>query len=100
LMDDLDQASLRRFAMKIQFNYLKPEQVCRMLEQECVGGLSDKDRVDVMKVNHLAPGDFSAVKKRLGLMGVEATAETMIRELKEEVLVKNLELSNPIGFGV
>ena len=100
LMDDLDQASLRRFAMKIQFDYLKPEQVCRMLEQECVGGLSDKNRMDVMQMNQLAPGDFSAVKKRLRLLGVASTAEMMIRELKEEVRVKNLDTSNPIGFGV
>jgi len=37
LMDDLDQASLRRFAIKVKFDYLKPEQASRMLERECVG---------------------------------------------------------------
>jgi len=34
LMDDLDQASLRRFAIKVEFDYLTPAQSCKMLQQE------------------------------------------------------------------
>jgi len=46
----------------------------------------------------LAPGDFSAVKKRINILGMEATPDVMIRELQEEVSVKNINVSNPIGF--
>jgi len=100
LMDDLDQASLRRFAIKVKFDYLKPEQACRMLEKECVGALSDKDKCDITSMSCLAPGDFSAVKKRLDILGMEATSDVMIQALKDEVLVKEEKISNPIGFGM
>jgi SpoVK/Ycf46/Vps4 family AAA+-type ATPase len=98
LMDDLDQASLRRFAIKVKFDYLKPEQACRMLEKECVGVLSDKDNRDIASMSCLAPGDFSAVKKRLDILGMKGTADVMIQELKEEVLIKSDHHTSNFGF--
>jgi len=98
LMDDLDQASMRRFAIKVKFDYLKPEQACRMLEKECVGVLSDKDKRDITSIGYLAPGDFSAVKKRLDILGIKGTAGVMIQELKEEVLIKSDHHTSNFGF--
>jgi len=98
LMDDLDQASLRRFAIKVEFDYLKPEQAVNMLQQECIGEITEKDRQTISMMSNLAPGDFSAVKKRLELLGQEATPHNLIQELKVEVAIKEHQLSNPIGF--
>jgi len=38
------------------------------------------------------------VKKRMDILGMKATASVMIQELKEEVNVKQLNVSKPIGF--
>jgi len=98
LMDDLDQASLRRFAIKVEFDYLKPDQAINMLEQESVGELSPEDARAIAMISNLAPGDFAAVKKRLEILGMEATPDMMIRELQTEVQVKHDAVSKPIGF--
>ncbi|HKI59803.1 MAG TPA: ATP-binding protein, partial [Mariprofundaceae bacterium] len=97
LMDDLDQASLRRFAIKVQFDYLKPDQAWAMLLQECIGEATDNDRKSIAGLNRLAPGDFSAVKKRLSILGLAASANEMIEGLRAEVAVKGGS-SNSIGF--
>jgi len=98
LMDDLDQASLRRFAIKVEFDYLKPDQAIKMLDQESVGELSPEDTRSIAMLSNLAPGDFAAVKKRLEILGLKATPDVMIKELRAEVQVKYGAVSGPIGF--
>lgn len=98
LMDDLDQASLRRFAVKVSFDYLTHEQACLMLEKECVGELSSQDKRALSLMTNLAPGDFAAVNKRLEILDVEATSNALLKELKEEVSIKSGTQSKSIGF--
>jgi len=98
LMDDLDQASLRRFAIKVQFDYLKPDQAWRMLQKECLGKATDKDRRAITAMRNLAPGDFAAVKKRLAILGRDATADALIAGLKEECAIKDDQPGAGIGF--
>jgi SpoVK/Ycf46/Vps4 family AAA+-type ATPase len=98
LMDDLDQASLRRFAIKVEFDYLSPDQACKMLQQECIGKITDRDRQAITLMTNIAPGDFSAVKKRLEILGLDATPEILVRELHVETAVKEGGTHNQIGF--
>jgi len=98
LMDDLDQASLRRFAIKVEFDYLKPDQAVKMLREECITAPTAEDVRAMAMLSNLAPGDFAAVKKRLDILGLAATPEVMIRELKREVDVKQGSVSKTIGF--
>jgi len=98
LMNDLDQASLRRFAIKVEFDYLKPEQAWRMLQQECIGKPSAKDRQSITAMRNLAPGDFASVKKRLAILGQDATADALIAGLKEECAIKGDQPGGGIGF--
>jgi len=98
LMDDLDQASLRRFAIKVEFDYLKPEQALRMLKQECIGKPSARANQSIIAMRNLAPGDFAAVKKRLAILGQDATADVLITGLQEECALKNDQSTNHIGF--
>jgi len=98
LMDDLDQASLRRFAIKVEFDYLNPDQAWRMLQKECVGKVTKRDRVAITAMMNLAPGDFAAVKKMLAILGQEATAHTMLAGLKEECAIKGDQPATRIGF--
>jgi len=46
----------------------------------------------------LLPADFSAVKKRLDILGLDATPDMMIQELKTEVEVKQGGVRKSIGF--
>ncbi|MDX8406476.1 MAG: AAA family ATPase, partial [Mariprofundus sp.] len=55
LMDDLDQASLRRFAIKVEFDYLKPEQALAMLHKECVAEPDEQDCRAITSMHSLAP---------------------------------------------
>ena len=98
LMDNLDQASLRRFAIKVEFDYLTPEQGLKMLQKECNAEPTERDRRSILSMNSLAPGDFSAVKKLLDILGLDATPDIMISELNTELLVKEGRTSNSIGF--
>jgi len=98
LMDDLDQASLRRFAIKVEFDYLSPDQACKMLQQECIGEITDRDQQAMSMMNNLAPGDFAAVKKRLEILGVKPSANALIRELSKEVSIKPDAPAHHIGF--
>jgi SpoVK/Ycf46/Vps4 family AAA+-type ATPase len=98
LMDDLDQASLRRFAIKVEFDYLKPDQAWTMLQKECIGKATARDRQTISMMTNLTPGDFAAVKKRLEILGLDATPEVLVRELHDELAVKDGGTRNPIGF--
>jgi len=98
LMDELDQASLRRFAIKVEFDYLTPTQAYNLLQQECGGEISDYDRERIALINNLVPGDVATVKQRLKMLGLKPTADAMIRELKLELGIKAQRLSRPIGF--
>jgi len=98
LMDDLDQASLRRFAIKVQFDYLKPDQAWKMLQKECIGKATDKDRWAIIALQNLAPGDFAAVKKRLAILGVKPTPNALIVGLREESTLKQDGAAGSIGF--
>jgi len=98
LMDNLDQASLRRFAMKVEFRYLLPHQALKMLERECVDKVDAQQARIIQQMSMLAPGDFSAVKKRLDILGIKATAQAFSGGLHEEVSIKEGSEKRSIGF--
>jgi len=98
LMDDLDQASLRRFALKVKFDYLTAHQACAMLEKECGETLSFEHKRSIQDLAHLAPGDYSAVKSRIDILGLQSTADVWIAELGDEVKVKSVGSALKIGF--
>ncbi|MDQ6991445.1 MAG: ATP-binding protein [Mariprofundaceae bacterium] len=98
LMDNLEQASLRRFAIKVKFDYLKVEQALAMLKKESIGEVSEQDYRNIQSMHYLAPGDFAAVKKRLDILSIEATASALIRELGEEMELKEDGQAKAFGF--
>jgi len=98
LMDNLDQASLRRFAMKVEFKFLVPEQALSMLRKECVGKVNKQEATLIQQMSNLAPGDFAAVKKRLDILAIEPTASAFLEGLTEEVMVKEGGVKPSIGF--
>ncbi|MDE0512154.1 MAG: ATP-binding protein [Gammaproteobacteria bacterium] len=100
LRDNLDQAALRRFDMKIEFDYLLPRQSRALLESYCdTLNLDTPDNTVAARLSrlpNLTPGDFAAVVRRHRFMPVCSAAEIM-SALEEECSLKE-NFKRPIGF--
>ena len=93
LMESLDTASLRRFPWKIRFDYLKPGQRWGLFVQEFArlgGDLAEAAglKEHVLRLDHLAPGDFAAVVRQYELWDETPTAREFYRCLAAEVVAK------------
>jgi SpoVK/Ycf46/Vps4 family AAA+-type ATPase len=100
LMDRLDTACLRRFDMKINLGYLKFDQrlvltktVCKELNVGLTPPLEDLLR----QLDQLTPGDFDNVLRQSRLRPIR-TASDLIDRLGQEIQLKKLNASRPIGF--
>jgi len=105
LMDDLDAAALRRFDFKLEFTYLNAEQAWKLLKgflANAINTLSTRKKGALKKqlsrLEYLTPGDFSAVKRKLSVMGEMDNVDLFIQELKSEVGFKNEGSQRSIGF--
>ena len=100
LLDSLDQAALRRFDLKIKFDYLLPRQSQALLESYCKTlELDSPDKAQVAylgRLNNLTPGDFAAVVRRHRFKPIHTVAE-MVSALDEECGHKE-NFKRPIGF--
>lgn len=102
LMQKLDQASLRRFAFKMKFDFLDVEQRWSMFQQELArfGGdpASTADWKDpVCRLDNLTPGDFAVVARQYELWGTIASAGELYEQLRRECAAKEGQ-SRCIGF--
>lgn len=101
LMDNLDKASLRRFDLKLEFSFLKPEQAWRLFKSECqtVGleNVSDSFKSSVESISLLTPGDFAAVIRQNRFNPID-DAKDFINRLQDEVAVKNIANTRKMGF--
>ena len=104
LMDDLDEASVRRFDMKIRFDWMKPNQAWTLFRQvikDHQGRMPAKnspwcDRL--RQLDQLAPGDFATVVRRSSIMGDDLTPERLYTGLAEEAGFKKNRNGKSIGF--
>ncbi|MDE3954430.1 ATP-binding protein [Glaesserella parasuis] len=101
LMDGLDPAALRRFDLKLHFNYLKPEQAIKFA-QEQVNKLSLPDLTDVeqdriAQLRNLTPGDFAAVARRHRFAPFDNLDE-WLKAIKAECEIKQGKVARRIGF--
>ena len=103
LMERLDQASLRRFAFKIRFDPLKPEQRWGLFRQELerLGGF--RERIDewesqVKQLERLTPGDFAVANRQCELWGTSPTAGELYEQLRRVCAAKGGG-TGKIGFG-
>ena len=103
LMEQLDQASLRRFAFKVKFDYLTKTQRISMFRQELarLGGdvtAADSYEPQVIRLDRLTPGDFAVAVRQFELWGTAATAQKLYEQLEKECEAKGGP-SRRIGFG-
>lgn len=100
LMQELDQAALRRFELKIKFDYLRAEQAWALLERHCRAlGLPEPAAAlarSLGRMEILTPGDFAAVARQARIRSLRS-AEDFIAALASECALKK-GVSSPIGF--
>lgn len=100
LMDNLDQASLRRFDLKVKFGFLKEEQAwqlfCRYCRQLELSASDEVSRKRLSRLHNLTPGDFAAVARQ-GRFRRIASAGELIASFEAECALKE-NAKAAIGF--
>lgn len=100
LMQGMDSAALRRFDLKVKFDYLRTDQSWELLVNYTQRlGLDSpatalKQRLD--RLEFLAPGDFAAAARQHRFRRFQS-ADDLIRSVEADSALKNIR-ARPIGF--
>ncbi len=95
LMERLDAAALRRFTLKVRFDFLVSDQLRRAFE--LYFGLDAPPAVQGFEA--LAPGDFAVVRRKARLLGCADDPNGLVDLLRQEQEAKGV-VSRRIGFAV
>lgn len=100
MMDGLDPAALRRFDLKVKFDFLRPEQAWELLCRHCEKLNLPEPQSDlqlrIKRLQQLAPGDFSAVLRQHRFNPIQTPA-MLVSKLEAECTIKGSENAS-IGF--
>ena len=100
LMDRFDTASLRRFDLKVRFDYLRPDQAWIMFQDVASGLHLEVEhalREQMTGQAHLTPGDFATVVRQARLNRPKDARELLSR-LRLECEGKPEGRRKPMGF--
>lgn len=100
LMTSLDTAALRRFDLKIRFDYPKPEQAWALfVDTRTQLGIEDKQGLEssIARLGFLTPGDFSNVVRQARLRPVRSSI-ALLQRLRAECEMKSEAGRQGIGF--
>ena len=101
LMNVLDPAALRRFDLKLKFDYLTPQQRLDFAKQQVeklnLGAWDEPHSKRILELNLLTPGDFAAVARRHNFSPFE-NLEEWLDALRGECLVKPEFSRKKVGF--
>ncbi len=101
LMRVLDPAALRRFDLKLKFDYLTPQQRLAFAKQQAeklnLGVWADTHSKRLLELNLLTPGDFAAVARRHNFSPFE-NLEDWLEALCGECRVKPAFSRKKVGF--
>lgn len=102
MVDVLDVAALRRFDLKVRFDYLRTEQARELLRRHCRAlGLGEpclRSLHVLAKLYALTPGDFAVVARRSRLTAIRSP-EAFAAALSEECRLKDGG-RREIGFAI
>ena len=103
LMDSLDTASLRRFDLKIKFDFLKPKQSWQLFsslltEQGVTFTRKEHWQRELAKYSSLTPGDFATVVRKSRISSVHLSPESLLGDLAKEAIFKRSGSERRIGF--
>jgi len=101
LMDNLDEASLRRFDLKVELRYLRPQQARNLFLRYCTvlgwEGAEQACLQSVEALKNLALGDFAAVLRQSKFRPLK-TPEEFAQALQAECMVKQGGRAGAMGF--
>jgi SpoVK/Ycf46/Vps4 family AAA+-type ATPase len=100
LMESLDGAAMRRFDLKIKFDYLKPAQAWQLfldMAEKFNMVASETCRPMLAKLHLLTPGDFANVARQSRLRNIRSSQDLLDR-LDAECQVKPEGGKRAIGF--
>lgn len=100
LMDGLDQAGLRRFDLKVKFDFLKQDQSKELLERYCIqlaiAAPTEDQLHQLLRLGNLTPGDFATVSRQSRFRPIASSGE-LIMALEAECRMKEGARAS-IGF--
>ncbi|MBI5486023.1 MAG: AAA family ATPase [Deltaproteobacteria bacterium] len=107
LVDRLDQASFRRFMLKVQFSYMTAEQSWKMFGALAAdvglslpeGGDLARLRAELGRQSTLTPGDFATVRRQLDLLGQAVDPGQIVERLDAECRMKHDGESRAAAIG-
>jgi SpoVK/Ycf46/Vps4 family AAA+-type ATPase len=96
LREELDEAALRRFVLKIELRFLDPERALALFRARLARHLATPPSADdeahvrreLGRLPRLAPGDFAAVERRLAALRTRVSVRDLVAALRAEVDVK------------
>lgn len=100
LLQHFDAASLRRFTLKIKFDYLSPVQRWLLFCEHVPKAATQADRWKgrVEQLRGLVPGDFATVRRQVALLNLRLTPDEWITRLAQECAAKRQPGQSTIGF--
>jgi AAA+ superfamily predicted ATPase len=99
LFESLDQASLRRFALKVRFDPMTLAQAMRLFAATAAAPCdADWLRGELARLPNLTPGDFATVARQATLLGEPLHPERLVAGLHEEHKHKRGALTRRVGF--
>ena len=100
LMGGLDQAALRRFDLKVKFDYLRSDQALGLLARYCIkldlNSPESDAQARISRLQRLTPGDFAAVERQHRFRKLDS-AIALVCALEAECELKE-GLKSSIGF--
>ena len=91
LMEGLDQAALRRFDLKVKFDFLRHDQVIELAKRYCsqlaINVPLESQCRKLSRLPNLTPGDFATVIRQSRFRPIASTAE-LVSALEAECVVK------------
>lgn len=95
----LDQAIMRRFTFKVEFDYLADEGKQHFFEHFFKTPLTEVENLMLQRISCLTPGDFRTVRQSLYYLGETVTNTDRLNALRRESEAKLERLTpDPIGF--
>ena len=101
--DNLDPAAMRRFNLKVEFDYLTPAGrelfFQRLLGDMAPSPLTDELAAELRAMEYLTPGDYSVVRQKFAFLPRERIDNLrLLAALKAETAAKSGLPSRPVGF--
>jgi AAA+ superfamily predicted ATPase len=101
LMSGLDQAALRRFDLKVKFDFMHSDQAWQLLHRYCatmaIPAPGPELKPRLARLNVLTPGDFAAVARQHQFRRIDTVA-ALIAALEQECQLKENAPKAALGF--